>query len=164
MHLEKGVKTRPSQIREEIKLSERSEFLILASFDQVLAIFQPALDLFSVPFFYQEKTRNISLVRKEVIRGKPLEKSSKGKRVSPQFVCRQNTVHLEKGVKTRPSQNREEIKLFERSEFLVLVSFDQVLAILQPALDLFSIPFFYQEKTRNKPLVRKEVEGKKRKK
>ena len=65
-------------------------------------------------------------------------------------------VHLKKGVKTRPSQNREEIKLFERSEFLVLASFDQVLAIFQPALDLFSIPFFYQEKTRNMSLEKKK--------
>ena len=59
------------------------------------------------------------------------------------------TVHLEKGVKTRPSQNREEIKLFERSEFLILGFADRVLAFFQRALDLFSIPFFYQEKTRN---------------
>ena len=68
-------------------------------------------------------------------------------------------VHLKKGVKTRPSQNREEIKLFERSEFLILGFDDRVLAFFQPALDLFSIPFFYQEKTRNISLVRKEVEG-----
>ena len=61
-------------------------------------------------------------------------------------------VHLEKGVKTRPSQNREEIKLFERSEFLILGFDDRVLAFFQPALDLFSIPFFCQEKTRNKSL------------
>ena len=67
-------------------------------------------------------------------------------------------MHLKKGVKTRPSQNREEIKLFERSEFLILAFDDQVLAIFQPALDLFSIPFFYQEKTRNKSLERKEEE------
>ena len=73
-------------------------------------------------------------------------------------------VHLKKGVKTRPSQNREEIKLFERSEFLILGFDDRVLAFFQPALDLFSVPFFYPKKTRNKPLVRKEVEGKKRKK
>ena len=66
MHLEKGVKTRQRQIREEIKLFERSEFLILGFDDQVLAFFQPALDLFSVPFFYQEKTRNESLEKKEV--------------------------------------------------------------------------------------------------
>ena len=66
-------------------------------------------------------------------------------------------MHLEKGVKTRPSQNREEIKLFERSEFLILGFDDRVLAFFQPALDLFSVPFFYQEKTRNKPLERKEV-------
>ena len=66
MHLEKGVKTRQRQMREEIKLFERSEFLILGFDDRVLAFFQPALDLFSVPFFYQEKTRNISLERKEV--------------------------------------------------------------------------------------------------
>ena len=58
MHLEKGVKTRPSRIREEIKLFERSEFLILGFDDRVLSFFQPALDLFSIPFFYQEKTRN----------------------------------------------------------------------------------------------------------
>ena len=68
-------------------------------------------------------------------------------------------VRLEKGVKTRPRQNREEIKLFERSEFLILGFDDRVLAFFQPALDLFSIPFFYQEKTRNISLVRKEVEG-----
>ena len=70
-------------------------------------------------------------------------------------------MHLEKGVKTRPSQNREEIKLFERSEFLILGFDDRVLAFFQRALDLFSIPFFYQEKRRNKPLERKEVEGEK---
>ena len=58
-------------------------------------------------------------------------------------------VHLEKGVKTRPNQNREEIKLFERSEFLILGFDDRVLAFFQPALELFSVPFFYQEKTRN---------------
>ena len=58
MHLEKGVKTRQRQIREEIKLFERSEFLILGFDDRVLAFFQPALDLFSVPFFYPKKTRN----------------------------------------------------------------------------------------------------------
>ena len=73
MHLEKGVKTRPSQNREEIKLFEQSEFLILGFDDRVLAFFQPALDLFSIPFFCQEKTRNISLVRKEV-EGKEVEK------------------------------------------------------------------------------------------
>ena len=65
MHLEKGVKTRQSRIREEIKLFERSEFLILGFDDRVLAFFQPALDLFSVPFFYQEKTRNKSLEKKK---------------------------------------------------------------------------------------------------
>ena len=70
-------------------------------------------------------------------------------------------MHLKNSVKTRPRKKREETKLFERSEFLVLASFDQVLAILQPALALFSIPFFYQEKTRNKSLEKKEVEGKK---
>ena len=69
-------------------------------------------------------------------------------------------MHLEKGVKTRPSQNREEIKLFERSEFLILRFADRVLAFFQRALDLFSIPFFCQEKRRNKPLERKEVEKK----
>ena len=68
MHLEKDVKTRQRQIREEIKLFERSEFLILGFDDRVLAFFQPALDLFSIPFFYQEKTRNKSLERKEVVR------------------------------------------------------------------------------------------------
>ena len=65
VHLKKGVKTRQRRIREEIKLFERSEFLILGFADRVLAFFQPALDLFSIPFFYQEKRRNISLVRKE---------------------------------------------------------------------------------------------------
>ena len=70
-----------------------------------------------------------------------------------------NTVHLKKGVKTRPSQNREEIKLFERSEFLILGFDDRVLAFFQPALDLFSIPFFCQEKRRNESLEKKEVEG-----
>ena len=65
MHLEKGVKTRPSQNREEIKLFERSEFLILGFDDRVLAFFQPALELFSVPFFYPKKTRNESLERKK---------------------------------------------------------------------------------------------------
>ena len=35
-----------------------------------------------------------------------------------------------------------------------------MLAIFKPALDLFSVPFFYQEKRRNKPLERKEVEKK----
>ena len=69
-------------------------------------------------------------------------------------------MHLKKGVKTRPSQNREKIKLFERSEFLILGFADRVLAFFQPALDLFSIPFFCQEKRRNKPLERKEVEKK----
>ena len=69
-------------------------------------------------------------------------------------------VHLEKDVKTRPSQNREKIKLFERSEFLILGFDDRVLAFFQPALDLFSVPFFYQEKRRNISLVRKEVEKK----
>ena len=64
------------------------------------------------------------------------------------------TVHLEKGVKTRPSRIREEIKLFEQSEFLILGFDDQVLAFFQPALDLFSVPFFYQEKTRNKEVER----------
>ena len=66
VHLENSVKTRPRQMREEIKLFERSEFLILGFADRVLAFFQPALDLFSIPFFYPKKTRNISLVRKEV--------------------------------------------------------------------------------------------------
>ena len=80
------------------------------------------------------------------------EKSKKGKRVSPPFVVRQNLVHLEKGVKTRPSQNREEIKLFERSEFLILGFDDRVLAFFQPALDLFSVPFFYPKKRRNESL------------
>ena len=70
MHLEKGVKTRPSQIREEIKLFERSEFLILGFDDRVLAFLQPALDLFSIPFFYPKKTRNESLERKRVRNGK----------------------------------------------------------------------------------------------
>ena len=73
MHLEKGVKTRQSRIREEIKLFERSEFLILGFDDRVLAFFQPALDLFSIPFFCQEKTRNESLARKE-IEGKTIRK------------------------------------------------------------------------------------------
>ena len=66
MHLKNSVKTQPRKKREETKLFERSEFLVLGFADRVLAFFQPALDLFSVPFFYQEKTRNISLVRKEV--------------------------------------------------------------------------------------------------
>ena len=70
-------------------------------------------------------------------------------------MARQKHHAFEKGVKTRPSQNREEIKLFERSEFLILGFDDRVLAFFQPALDLFSIPFFYQEKRRNKG-----VEGK----
>ena len=78
MHLEKGVKTRPSQNREEIKLFERSEFLVLGFDDRVLAFFQPALDLFSVPFFYQEKKRN-----------KSLERESSRKEKKAQFVARQ---------------------------------------------------------------------------
>ena len=65
-------------------------------------------------------------------------------------------MHLKKDVKTRQSQNREEIKLFERSEFLILGFDDRVLAFFQPALDLFSVPFFYQEKTRNKSLEKKK--------
>ena len=64
VHLEKGVKTRQSRIREETKLSERSEFLILGFDDRVLAFFQPALELFSIPFFYQEKKRNKGVERK----------------------------------------------------------------------------------------------------
>jgi len=69
----------------------------------------------------------------------------------------------------REKNQNFKIKLFERSEFLILGFDDRVLAFFQPALDLFSIPFFCQEKTRNKPLERKEVEkkeveGEKRKK
>ena len=69
MHLKKGVKTRPSQNREEIKLFEQSEFLILGFDDRVLAFFQPALDLFSIPFSYQEKRRNESLEKERSRRG-----------------------------------------------------------------------------------------------
>ena len=77
-------------------------------------------------------------------------------------MARQKHHAFEKGVKTRPNQNFK-IKLFERSEFLILGFDDRVLAFFQPALDLFSVPFFYPKKRRNKPLVRKEVEGEKRK-
>ena len=69
MHLEKDVKTRQRQIREEIKLFERSEFLILGFDDRVLAFFQPALDLFSIPFFYPKKRRNVEVERERSRRG-----------------------------------------------------------------------------------------------